>query len=96
MEYLAHVGKWLKKMTKPPINICTSVTRICDDLKGACLGDAGVGLGKDHLDHVQGDREEGPLLVHLLQLAQLAGIYDGLPCAPQPSVKLRHSSVKPQ
>ena len=46
--------------------------------KGACLGDAGVGFGEDHFDHVHGDGEEGPLLVHLLQQAQLAAVYHRL------------------
>ena len=39
--------------------------------EAAHLSHSGVGLGEDHLDHVQGDGEEGPLLVHLLQLRQL-------------------------
>lgn len=69
------------------------VTPICSGLGGACLGDAWVGLGKDHLNHVQGDREEGPLLVHLLQLAQVAGVYDGLSCAAQPLVTHAHSQA---
>mmetsp|Transcript_19301 Transcript_19301/g.54201 ORF Transcript_19301/g.54201 Transcript_19301/m.54201 type:complete len:254 (-) Transcript_19301:1429-2190(-) len=57
------------------------------------LGDGGIRLGEDHLDHVQGDGEEGPLVMHLLQHVVphfLAGLLDGLP-DPQP-----HGQVQPR
>ena len=46
----------------------------------AYLSHSGVCLGKDHLNHVQGDGKEGPLLVHPLQQLQLALLDQCLQC----------------
>jgi hypothetical protein len=37
-------------------------------------GDAGVSLGEHHLKHVEGDPEEGPLVVHLLEQLEVLDV----------------------